>query len=810
MATNDSIESSLRAENAELRARLEETEELLRAIRTGAVDALVVEGDAGSQLFTLQGLDAEQSRFRGEMLAQVGDAVIAVDTEQRITFLNTAAELQYGVRACDVLGQALSEVHEGRWLRPEDEAEAMTALRERGEWHGENRHLRRDGRELHVESSVALLRDPDGAPAGMIAAIRDISARKQTEAALRLANSRVDLALKCSQVVLFQQDLELRYIWLQNPAPDFDGPDVVGKRDADLMERAEEAAIVEALKREVIRSSVSQRADVLVHIQGVGRHYDLLVEPMRDAAGLISGVTCAAIDITERKRAEDAVARLAAIVESSEDALFSEDLDGIVVSWNRGAEEVFGYTADEIIGSSIMRLIPEAYQADEHEHQRTLATGGRGGYLESWRRTKDGREFSAAITISPLKNAASTVIGTSRVVRDITERKRAEAVLAGNAAILADLDRRKDEFLATLAHELRNPLAPVRNAVAFLRAKGPAVPELQWASDVIDRQTQVLARLIDDLMDVSRINQGRLELNREHADLEKLVMAAVETSRPLIDKMGHTLAVTLPSRPVVVDADLVRLPQVFLNLLNNAAKYTERGGQIDLRAELQGSDVVVSVTDTGVGIPADKRSAIFEMFSQVEGTLSRSQGGLGIGLHLVKRLVELHDGRIEVRSDGPGQGSEFMVRLPIVVEQTYPSQASGDDGVKATATADLRILVVDDNRDSAESSAMLLKMMGNQVHMAHDGEAAVAAAQEFRPQVVLCDIGLPKLNGYEVCRQIRAQAWAEKVILIAVTGWGQDGDRRQAAEAGFDHHLVKPVDPEALMTLLAGLDTVKG
>ena len=418
-----------------------------------------------------------------------------------------------------------------------------------------------------------------------------------------------------------------------------------------------------------------------------------------------------------------------------------------------------------------------------------------------------------------------------RKVADRTaELERANAALHAGKEALRDADRRKNEFLATLAHELRNPLAPVRNAVEILRMKGPDIPELHWARDIIDRQTQAMTRLIDDLMDISRINQGKLELKREQVELANIVQGAIETSRPLIESMGHELTVTLPPGPVIVDADLTRLAQVFLNLLNNAAKYTERGGRIELMASvewrvasgepenpaslatrhstLDTPFVVVSVTDTGIGIPADKLPTLFEMFSQVEEALSRSQGGLGIGLCLVKRLVEMHGGSVEAKSGGLGQGSEFVVRLPIVVEQTYPRQAS-DDGDQAQPTSDLRILVVDDNRDAAESLAMLLKMMGNNVHTAHDGEEAVTAAREFQPQLVLCDIGLPKLNGYEACRQMKAQAWDKNMILIAVTGWGQDDDRRKSAAAGFDHHLIKPVDPQALMKLLAKLESVK-
>ena len=397
-------------------------------------------------------------------------------------------------------------------------------------------------------------------------------------------------------------------------------------------------------------------------------------------------------------------------------------------------------------------------------------------------------------------NEAGTPLRMSGTVLDITDRKQTEQALR-------EVDRRKDEFLATLAHELRNPLAPVRNAVEILHLKGPAIPELQWARDVIDRQVRHLARLIDDLMDLSRINRGNIKLKREPILLAKVMQGAVEASRPLIEACGHELTVELPAGPVVVHADMTRLSQVYWNLLNNAAKYMTRGGRIDLRTELQGSDVVVSVRDTGIGISADKLSTIFEMFSQVETALSRSQGGLGIGLYVVKRLVEMHGGEIEARSEGPGKGSEFVVRLPIVVAQNLTRETSNDNA--PTLISNLRILVVDDNEDAASSSTMLLRMMGNHVRTAYDGEEAVQAAGEFHPHVVLLDIGLPKLNGYEAARAIRQQPWGRNIVLIAVTGWGQEADKRMSQEAGFDHHMVKPVDPRALVKHLAEVNVIK-
>ncbi len=567
---------------------------------------------------------------------------------------------------------------------------------------------------------------------------------------------------------------------------------LTGHGDRDLLLKALDAGASDYLVKGKIDAAVLERS--IRYALQQKRHTDELERKVADRTAELERANAALHasfkEVTQLRTALD-VHAIVAIT----------DARGRITFVNDKFCAISKYSREELLGQD-HRIINSGYHPKEFIRDLwTTISQGLVWQGEIKNRAKDGFFYWVATTIVPFLNEEGKPRQYVVIRADITGHKEAEAALK-------EADRRKDEFLATLAHELRNPLAPVRNAVEVLRMKGPDIPELHWARDIIDRQTQAMTRLIDDLMDISRINQGKIELKREQIQLAKIVQGAVETSRPLIEEMGHKLTVTLPPVHVIVDADLTRLAQVFLNLLNNAAKYTERGGRIDLRAELQGSDVVMSVTDTGIGIPADKLPTLFEMFSQVEVALSRSQGGLGIGLCLVKRLVEMHGGSVEAKSGGPGQGSEFVVRLPIVVEQTYPSQAS-DDSDKVQPTSDLRILVVDDNRDAAESLAMLLKMMGNDIHTAYDGEEAVAAAGKFRPHVVLCDIGLPKLNGYEACRQMKAQAWDKKMILIAVTGWGQDNDRRKSQEAGFDHHMVKPVDPQALMKLLAGLNTVK-
>jgi signal transduction histidine kinase len=372
------------------------------------------------------------------------------------------------------------------------------------------------------------------------------------------------------------------------------------------------------------------------------------------------------------------------------------------------------------------------------------------------------------------------------------------------AEALREADRRKDEFLAMLSHELRGPLAPLGNMLEVVkRAQGNA-ELIQHAHATMERQLGQLVRLVDDLLDVSRITRNKMQLRKERVELAPVVRQAVEACRPLAEGMTHEITVRLPSEPVYLHADPARLTQVFQNLVHNACKYTEPRGRIGLTARREGGDVVVSVKDSGLGIPADKLGSIFDMFTQVDASRERAQGGLGIGLTLVKRLIEMHDGTVEARSEGPGRGSEFLVRLPVLVEAPEVAPQA-TPAAKERAAVARRMLVVDDNLDSAESLTMLLQVSGHETYAAHDGLEAVAAAERFRPEVVLLDIGLPNLNGYDAARRIREQPWGKDMVLIALTGWGQDADRRKSKDAGFDLHMVKPVDLDALLRLLASL-----
>ncbi len=498
----------------------------------------------------------------------------------------------------------------------------------------------------------------------------------------------------------------------------------------------------------------------------------------------------------ELRQAEETQATLAAIVQSSDDAIVSKSLDGVIRSWNAGAERLFGYTAEQALGRHISLIIPADRAEEETEILARLCEGQRVDHFETVRRRRDGRMIEVSLTISPVKDGSGRIIGASKIARDITPAKQA-------AAALKEADRRKDEFLATLAHELRNPLAPIRNSLEIMKQSLADPGRLRQSYETIERQLAHLVRMVDDLLDVSRITRNRMELRFERVELAAVMQSAVETSRPLIEAAENQLTVALPAEPVLLDADPVRLAQIFSNLLNNAARYSDRGGHIRIDAEREADAIVVRVSDDGVGIPAGALAQIFDMFVQVDPAQDRSRGGLGIGLTLVHRLVEMHGGTVEARSDGPGKGSEFIVRLPPAAAQA--AAAAGEQAAESAPPAAprlRRILVVDDNHDSADSLSQLLSLLGYESAAAYDGLSAIDLIPGFRPDVVLLDLGMPKLTGFDVARRIRERWHGEPIVLVALTGWGQEEDRRQTQEAGFDHHLVKPVELPALEALL--------
>ena len=407
-----------------------------------------------------------------------------------------------------------------------------------------------------------------------------------------------------------------------------------------------------------------------------------------------------------------------------------------------------------------------------------------------------------------LQRANQELEAANRLLQtEIAERARIERALK-------EADRHKDEFLAMLAHELRNPLAPIHNAVQLMHRRSFTDPQLAWSRDVIGRQLAHLTRLVDDLLDVSRITRGKINLNKEVIELETLMTRTVETVQPLIDERGHTLTVDVPKGMLAVLGDPTRLVQAIGNVLSNAAKYTERGGRITLAAVESDTELVIRVRDNGIGIPADLMPMIFNLFTQLDRTSGPAQSGLGIGLALVQRLVEMHGGSVTARSEGLGHGSEFVIRLPLFIRERIESgqplqQLSALE--QSMTNADLatrtqrRILVADDNNDALESLATLLQLSGHEVYTASNGAVALESAEQHRPEVALLDIGMPKLDGYEVARRIRAQPWGQRITLVALTGWGQDSDRKRSQEAGFDSHLVKPLDLDKLTELLAAL-----
>lgn len=555
-----------------------------------------------------------------------------------------------------------------------------------------------------------------------------------------------------------------------------------------------------ALKEGLAHSRSSQT--LLIARDGTERPIDYSVAPMRGKAGDISGCVLIFRDVSERREKHESAERLAAIVESSDDAIVSKSLDGIIRTWNSGAERLFGYKAREAIGQHITMLIPPERVAEEDMIISRIKAGGRVDHFDTVRVRRDGSTVEVSLAISPVKDLDGRVIGASKVARDITDRRKAEEALRKLAEASAQADERKDRFLAVLAHELRNPLSPMRSCIQILK-QSPATEDSE-ALAIMDRQLSRMVRLIDDLLDISRISSGKLKLRKSTTSLSKVLEAAIESVQPAAARKDLDIELKGATESLPLHADGERLTQVFANLLTNAVKYSRSGGTVTMVVNDDGDHVQVDVVDLGAGIPPDQLETIFDMFRQVEGG-EHDAMGLGIGLSMARELVELHEGRITAHSEGPGTGATFTVTLPRTAPQpAAPAPRSRqDENEGEESPSGVKVLVVDDSHDSANALAMLLDLRGCDVRTEFNGKDAIRTAEKFAPALVFLDIGMPGMSGLETAEHIRGADWGREMMLVALSGWGQAKDREKTRDAGFDDHLLKPATLEAIDTVLS-------
>lgn len=940
-----------------------------------------------------------------QLVAGVCDyAIVLLDCQGNIASWNAGAQQIKGYQAKEIIGQHFSQFYPPEIVASGLPAHELHEAARTGRFEDEGWRLRKDGSRFWANVVITALRDHAGELRGYLKITRDLTGRKQAEENARIllqeevARQAAEAGARESERVRREERRQRDQLHVtlasigdavivtdQGGAVTFMNPvaeRLTGWKAADASGQSleqifsifnEETGLpVDNPVRKVLQQGVTiglANHTVLRSRDGRDIPIDDSAAPIRGEDGSIWGVVLVFRDVTEARRAVEARLHLAAIVESSEDAIISKNLDGIIVSWNQGADQLYGYKADEIIGQPLARLVPPDHPDELPALMARLGRGERIEHFETVRVRKDGSRLDVSLTISPVRNAEGKIIGASKIARNITARKRSEAGLrflaeaskllaklqdvpstlqkiaglavphfadwcavdllepdgslrrvavahvdpskvelahelhrrhppdptaergawqvlrSGTAELLTEIpdsllqasvrdpeiltlirhlglrsyigvplqvrgqsigaitfiaaesgqrygpgdlrlaedlaqragiaienaqlyselketDRRKNEFLAMLSHELRNPLAPIRNALQIMKMPGVTAEEIDAARQMTERQVQHLVRLVDDLLDVSRIMRGRIELRKETVELPAIIANAVETVQPILDAQGQHLNVQLPPEPLKLAGDPTRLVQVFGNLLNNAAKYSQGPGQIDLCAECQGQEVVVRIKDQGMGMGPDLLPQVFDLFVQGDASLDRSRGGLGIGLTVVRKLIELHGGQISAHSEGIGKGSTFTVRLPLLPVSPLNPRVEAM-APQAGPTPTRKVLVVDDNLDAAHSLATLLQIWGHEICIAHSGPEALQAAATFQPEIVLLDIGLPGMNGYEVARQLRQQPRSQRLVLAAVTGYGQEHDRRQSGEAGFDHHLTKPVAPATLQNLLA-------
>lgn len=778
-------------------------------------------------------LEAEQLRLLVESARDY--AIFHLDPQGFVASWNLGAERIMQYSAGEILGKHISQFYTREAIDQDWPATELRMAERLGRFEDEGWRVRRDGSTYWANVVITPLRDEAGLLRGFSKITRDMTERKRAEEGarrlleeatarrvaeensrlleaererLRESEQRFSRFMQHLPGLAWIKDLEGRYAYANEAAARAFGltrDQLYGKRDDEIFPTETAVRFMDNDRQALTSECGVQLVESLVHHDGVQHHSLVSKFPILGATGEPAYVGGMAIDITDRQRAEQELRHNEERLELAQNAgrigTFEWHIQSDRVEWSDVEEEIFGLATGTFDGTldhwkrtlhpaDRDRVVRECLQAvatgsDLHTEFRILRPDGETRWILG-----KGRVYCDELGV-PLRMVGVNV--------DITDRKQSEEALR-------EADRRKDEFLATLAHELRNPLAPIRNSLQILKLPHIEPEVAAQAREMMERQLHHMVRLVDDLLDVSRVMRGKIELRKELIELSAIVARAVETVQPLIDAQNHELIIDVPQESLLVSADPIRLAQVIGNIVTNAAKYTDAGGQIRIAATHVEDMVELRVKDNGIGIAPPMLSQIFDLFVQADQASVRSQGGLGIGLTLVRNLVELHGGEVAAHSDGIGTGTEIVVRLPM---HRLPKRLANDEtphtNTVAQDIAGRRLLVVDDNRDAATSLAMLLRLQGCEVQIANDGPTAIEAAMKHRPELIFLDIGMPGMDGYEVARRIRHLPGLGDITLAALTGWGQQEDRRRSAEAGFDHHLVKPVQPSMLETVLAGI-----
>jgi PAS domain S-box-containing protein len=747
------------------------------------------------------------------IVATFDDAIISRNLSGTITYWNRAAARIFGYTQTEAVGQSIQLITPPELYQEEEDIlrriRAGTSVD-----HCETVRLRKDGRRVDVSLTVSPVATPEGVMIGASIIARDSTERKQLERDAR----HLAAIVESSDDAIISKDLDGTIISWNRGAERIFGytPDEVIGRSIRLIVPPDRQGEEDRVLATVRRNEVVDHFETLrIRKDGTIVPISLTVSPIRSAAGDIIGASKIARDLSRVQSAQRDALRLAAIVDSSDDAIISKDLNGVVMSWNSAAEAIFGFSASEMVGQSIRRLIADDRQQEEDEVLSGIRRGERVEHYETVRLRKDGAPIHVSLTVSPIRSQDGTVIGASKIARDITDRKRAEEERQLLLGIARDASRLRDEFLATLSHELRTPLNAIVGYIRMMQSGMITGEKQSRALDTVARNVTSLTQIVEDVLDVSRIISGKVRLDVQPVDLPVVIHEAVETVRPAADAKGIRVETIVDPHAAPVSGDPERFQQILWNLLSNAVKFTERGGRVQVRLERVNSHLEVTVSDTGVGIPAEFLPHVFERFRQADAGISRVRGGLGLGLAIARHLVELQGGRISVASDGPGKGSTFRIELPVRIvgperssdEREHPQAPRASTHITVPQLQGIRILAVDDDRDALALVREILEATGATVVTADSGQRALEKMEQTPPDVLVADLGMPQMSGFELIDRVRRSKRREirEMPAAALTAYARSEDRAKALRGGFQLHLAKPVDPGELMAAMAAL-----